>query len=163
MFEASDDATSGSVIAARLSESPELRVTLLEAGPDDDYSEQQRHPSRAPELWGPGADGPIVSNPMTTPNGTIDLHQGRILGGTSAINGLATLRGQPGDYDRWAELGLDGWAWNDVEATFIRAETDADLGTSSPIHGADGPLPVAEDGRYDIRGFLRWSGVDAGE
>ena len=67
--------------------------------------------------------------------------QGRVLGGTSALNGLATLRGLPEDYDGWASAGLDGWAWNDVLDTFIRAERDRDF-PGSPIHGSTGPLAV---------------------
>ena len=54
---------------------------------------------------------------------------------------LATLRGLPEDYDRWAKLGFDGWGWDDVKDTFIAAETDHDFG-SSPLHGDRGPLPV---------------------
>ena len=57
------------------------------------------------------------------------------------MNGLATLRGQPADYDGWAEAGLEGWGWDDVKSTFIAAERDVDFGPS-PIHGGDGPLPV---------------------
>ena len=53
---------------------------------------------------------------MRTQTGAITMIQGRILGGTSAVNGLATLRGQPDDYDGWAEAGLPGWGWNDVKS-----------------------------------------------
>jgi len=61
--------------------------------------------------------------------------------GPPPVNGLATLRGQPADYDAWADAGLEGWGWDDVANTFIAAERDMDFGTS-PIHGSDGPLPV---------------------
>jgi choline dehydrogenase len=73
--------------------------------------------------------------------GVIPMIQGRLLGGTSAVNGLATLRGLPEDYDGWAAMGLSGWGWDEVKDTFIAAETDRDFGPS-PIHGDRGPLPV---------------------
>ncbi len=133
--------TAGSVLAARLSESPGFSVTLLEAGPDHDaYDSAVLEPARASAAWAGGA--PIVTTPMAMETGqAILMLQGRLLGGTSAVNGLATLRGQPGDYDAWAAAGLEGWGWDDVVSTFIAAERDLDFG-SSPLHGNSGPLPV---------------------
>ena len=58
----------------------------------------------------------------------VAVFQARVLGGTSAANGMATLRGLPVDYDGWAAMGLDGWGWDDVADTFIAAERDADFG-----------------------------------
>jgi choline dehydrogenase len=133
--------TAGSVLAARLSEDPELSVTLLEAGPDHDaYDEAVLEPIRAADAW-TGEGEHLVPTAMATPTGAISMMQGRMLGGTSAVNGLATLRGQPADYDAWADAGLQGWGWSDVESTFMAAERDVDFGPS-PIHGSDGPLPV---------------------
>ena len=79
--------------------------------------------------------------PMTTETGSIPMFQGRLLGGTTALNAMATLRGLPPDYDAWAAAGLDGWGWDDVVSTFVAAERDLDFGPS-PIHGSTGPLPV---------------------
>ncbi len=133
--------TAGCVLAARLCEDPDISVTLLEAGPDHDaYDAAVREPIRAAEAW-TGAGEHLVPTSMTTQTGVISMIQGRLLGGTSAVNGLATLRGQPADYDGWAEAGLEGWGWDDVKNTFMAAERDMDFGTS-PIHGSDGPLPV---------------------
>ena len=84
---------------------------------------------------------PVAITPMAFGPGVIPMLQGRMLGGTSAVNGLATLRGLPEDYDGWHASGLTGWAWQDVMDTFIAAESDADFG-DSPIHGDRGPLPV---------------------
>lgn len=132
--------TSGSVLAARLSEDPSFDVTVLEAGPDDDiYGPGVLDPTRAPEAW-LGAQ-PVAMTPMFMGDTVIPMLQGRMMGGTSAVNGLATLRGLPEDYDGWAASGLDGWGWDDVVDTFIAAESDKDFGTSS-LHGSDGPLPV---------------------
>jgi len=133
--------TAGCVLAARLSEDSDLAVTLLEAGPDDDaYGEGVLEPARAADNWN-GAGEHLVPTSMATQAGAISMIQGRLLGGTSAVNGLATLRGQPADYDAWADAGLEGWGWDDVKDTFIAAERDVDFG-ASPIHGSDGPLPV---------------------
>lgn len=132
--------TAGSVLATRLSEAPDVDVTLLETGPDHDaYPPELLAPAEAAGLWGGHAS--IAMTPMATETGVIPMQQGRILGGSSAINGLATLRGQPADYDAWAQAGLEGWGWADVEQTFIAAEHDSDF-PDSPIHGSDGPLPV---------------------
>lgn len=132
--------TSGSVLAARLSEDPLLSVTLLEIGPDDDtYGDGILDPTRAPEAW-LGLQ-PVAMTPMMNGEGVIPMIQGRLLGGTSAVNGLATLRGLPEDYDGWAAAGHEGWGWREVIDTFIAAETDQDFG-SSDIHGDSGPLTV---------------------
>ncbi len=132
--------TAGSVLSARLSEHPESSVTLLEAGPDDDsYGELVLEPARAAEAW--TGVGSVAMTAMTTETGVIPMMQGRVLGGTSAVNAMATLRGLPPDYDAWAAAGLDGWGWEDVKDTFIAAERDADF-PNSPLHGDKGPLPV---------------------
>ena len=132
--------TSGAVLASRLSEDPRLSVTLLEAGRDDDtYHPSVLDPTRASEAWNGVTPMEVTFGKAET--GAIAAMQGRIMGGTSAVNGLATLRGQPSDYDGWAALGLEGWGWKDVESTFIALERDADFG-DSPLHGNKGPLPV---------------------
>lgn len=134
--------TSGAVLAARLSEDPTRRVLLLEAGPDDgDYSDAIRTPHREYDV--------VLSDPLGTrwsmalaPGATpTPVVRGSVLGGTSAVNFMAAVRGQPEDYDRWAALGLDGWAWAQVLPAFIRAENDLDLG-HRPLHGATGPLTL---------------------
>jgi len=141
--------TAGSVLAARLSESPEFMVTLVEAGPDHEaYDSAVLEPSRAAAAWSGAA--PVVPTPMIMKSGgVIPVLQGRLLGGTSAVNGLATLRGLPEDYNAWAESGLEGWGWDDVIDTFIAAERDLDFG-SSPLHGNSGPLSVRRWRREEL-------------
>ena len=132
--------TAGCVLAARLSEEPNLKVTLLELGPDDNsYDGDRLTPPKAPAAWLGAANAPMT--PMLFGAQVIPTVQGQILGGTSAFNGMATLRGLPEDYDGWEASGLSGWGWEDVVDTFVAAETDQDF-PDSPIHGSTGPLPV---------------------
>ncbi|MEM9518830.1 MAG: GMC family oxidoreductase N-terminal domain-containing protein [Actinomycetota bacterium] len=131
--------TAGSVLAARLSAAPGRKVTVLEAGPDDStYDESVLAPARAAAAWTANV---MHSVPMVGSAGPIEGLQARVLGGTSARNGMATLRGLPADYDGWEQRGLSGWGWADVLDTFIAAETDRDFGPSG-LHGDAGPLPV---------------------
>lgn len=132
--------TSGSALAARLSEASGHRITLLEAGPDERaYGDYVLDPSLAPDAW-KGA-GPIAQTTMTSEHGDISVFQARMMGGMSAANGLATLRGLPVDYDGWSAMGLDGWGWRDVLDTFKSLETDRDFGATD-LHGGEGPLSV---------------------
>ncbi|MGW6376077.1 GMC family oxidoreductase [Rhodococcus sp. NPDC055112] len=132
--------TSGAVLAARLSEDPERRVLLLEQGPDDaTYDDSVLRPTSAGDVW---AGTPFArAFPMQAGHATVQMVRGRVLGGTSAVNYLATMRGQPADYDAWAARGLDGWSWPDVLATFRAMENDLDCGASE-LHGSAGPLVV---------------------
>ncbi len=157
--------TAGSVVASRLSEDPGVRVTILEAGPDHDtYDDAVLVPAKAAAAWAGAV--PSAPTPLQLGGGrAIPMFQGRVLGGTSALNGLATLRGLPEDYDGWAASGLDGWGWDDVVSTFIAAERDVDFG-STPLHGAGGPLPVRRWRRDELSRAQRafYDGmVDVGE
>lgn len=132
--------TAGSVLASRLSEDQNIAVTLLEAGEDDSsYGPAVLDPALAPDAWiGTIA---VARSYMQTQPLAIPVLQGRLLGGTSAANGMATLRGLPEDYDGWQDMGLHGWGWKDVVDTFIAAENDRDFG-ETPLHGGSGPLTV---------------------
>lgn len=140
--------TSGCVLAARLSEDPARSVLLLEEGPD--------HTSYDHTVTSPG-HALIVSRRREFAQGLkldvdgrpVPLARGRVLGGTSAVNYLATVRGHPGDYDRWAARGNPGWAWPDVLPFFRKAERDLDF-PESALHGHHGPLTVA---RWSERTF----------
>lgn len=132
--------TSGSVLAARLSQDPDVTVVLLEAGGPDDYGDEILVPRRAPEVWSTLANATVTL--MASPAGPIPMVQGHVIGGTSAVNYLATVRGQPEDYAGWEAAGLPGWGWSDILRYFIAAENDLDFG-ASPIHGDSGPLRVS--------------------
>lgn len=131
--------TTGAVLAGRLSEDPSLSALLLEAGPSDDYGDAVLEPSRAPEVWSTFANA--TATVMSSSSGPIAMLRGNVVGGTSAINYMATVRGQPEDYDAWESSGLPGWGWSDVLKHFIAAERDLDFGPS-PLHGDAGPLTV---------------------
>lgn len=138
--------SSGGVAAARLAEDPSAEVLLLEAGPDfpDEavlpplFSVSGGHrwiPAGVPELeWGYW-DAPH-------PNGhRVRLARGRLVGGSSMVNGCVAVRGAPLDYDRWAAKGNAGWSWDKLLPYFKRIEHDADFG-AEPYHGQGGPIHI---------------------
>lgn len=134
--------SAGGALAARLSENPKNRVLLLEAG-------AASHPySRMPLSFGLLIDNPAAnwcyeSEPEpNTANRTIPVPRGKLLGGSSSINGLVWVRGQPLDFDTWAQMGCRGWSWHDVAPLFTRIETFVD-GDGSNGRGTSGPLKVS--------------------
>ncbi len=135
--------SAGSVLAARLSEDPEVQVALLEAGPHD-----QRLVVQCPAGLGLLARSPGVAQFLqTVPQpGLLGRrgHQprGRVLGGSSSTNAMCYIRGHADDYAAWAALGAPEWGWDDVRPWFIACEHNERLG--APLHGQDGPLNVAD-------------------
>ena len=134
--------SAGAALAARLTENPTTRVLLVEAG-------AASHPfSRMPLSFGllidhPTANWRFRSEPEPgTHHREIPVPRGKLLGGSSAINGLVFVRGQPLDFDTWAQLGNRGWAWDDVAPLFRRMETYE--GGGDALRGAEGPLHVSE-------------------
>jgi len=131
----------GCAVAARLSQDPRARVVLLEAGPAR-RGLMTRVPATAflasiaaRSNWG------FVGEPEPALNGRrLQLNQGRIVGGSSSINGMVYLRGHASDYDHWRQLGCAGWSGADVLPFFLRME-NSDRGASA-WHGSGGPLTI---------------------
>ncbi|MEZ5231322.1 MAG: GMC family oxidoreductase N-terminal domain-containing protein [Acidimicrobiales bacterium] len=133
----------GAVVAARVSEDPNRRVVLLEAGPD--------HPlaSALPADLVDGHDNSYTAHdwgleylPVSARADRTDrFPRGRVTGGSTAVNTTIALRGTPADYDGWAALGNPAWAWPNVLEAFKRLERDLDFG-DAPYHGDAGPISI---------------------
>ncbi|RWM39169.1 GMC family oxidoreductase N-terminal domain-containing protein [Mesorhizobium sp.] len=137
--------SAGSTLAARLSEDPSKKVCLLEAG-GDGKDLLIRAPAGIIALL-PGR--PKINNwgfetvPQEGLGGRRGYQpRGKALGGSSAINAMLYTRGNRRDYDEWADLGCDGWSWDEVLPYFRHAE--GNQRGSDALHGGDGPLRVAE-------------------
>jgi len=141
--------SAGCVVAARLSESGRHRVLLLEAGGEDDSFWV-----KMPLGFGKMYDFPkycwiYESEPEAGLNGArVRVPRGRMLGGTSSINGLVYLRGQREDFDHWRQLGNVGWGYEDVLRYFLKSE-DNERGADA-FHGKGGPLGVASSMRHEL-------------
>jgi choline dehydrogenase len=134
--------SAGCALAARLSADPERRVLLLEAGPSDRQLIRRVPAGHLGTVGDPRFDWCFrtEAEPQLN-NRRIAWPRGKVLGGSSALNGLLAIRGQPDDYNGWRELGCIGWSWSDVLPYFIRLENYGR--DASDLHGTDGPLPVS--------------------
>lgn len=134
--------SAGCVLANRLSASEGNQVVLLEAGPRDTNPWIHIPVGYFRTLGNPETDWCYKTMPDPGLNNrSIPWPRGRVLGGSSSINGLLYVRGQPQDYDQWAQMGNTGWSWNEVMPLFRRSETwNGPNGTA--VRGQDGPLSV---------------------
>jgi choline dehydrogenase len=114
--------SAGCALANRLSSDPSVTVTLIEAGGPDDR-EAIRVPRQYFSLWGTDVDWNYISTPQPgTAGRTHVMPRGKVLGGTSSLNGMVYLRGARSDYDGWAAAGCPGWGWDDVVTAFEELE-----------------------------------------
>ncbi len=153
--------SAGCVLANRLSEDPKVRVLLIEAG-GRDWSPYIHIPAGFMKLldhptltWGyhaepdPGTAGRAILYP-----------RGRVLGGSSSINGLIYVRGQPEDFDHWAQLGNRGWGWDDLLPYFKKAENWE--GDEDEVHGKGGPLFTSKMDRSPLCAAVIEAGKEIG-
>ena len=135
--------SAGCVLAARLSEDPAARVLLLEAGGRDSNPWIHIPVGYFKTMHNPATDWRYRTEPEPSLNGrSLDWPRGKVLGGSSSINGLLYVRGQAQDFDHWRQLGNAGWAFDDVLPYFIKAE-DQERGASE-WHGTGGPQAVSD-------------------
>lgn len=150
--------SAGSVLAARLSEQADVSVLLLEAGPRD-WNPMIHLPTGEIFMVGSSSDWQFKSEPEAQLGGyQVPLPRGRVLGGSSSINGQVYCRGHHRDYDEWRQLGNEGWDWESVLPFFKKAENWN--GSDNDLRGSKGPLRTAF-GRYN-NGLFR-AFIDAGK
>ncbi len=134
--------SAGCVLANRLSENPDLRVLLLEAGGKDSNPWIHVPVGYFKTLHNPNTDWCYKTEPDPGLNGrSLDWPRGKTLGGSSSINGLLYIRGQSEDYNQWRQLGNRGWGYEDVLPFFKRSEGHEK--GADDYHGGDGGLSVS--------------------
>ena len=135
--------TAGSILTNRLSANG-ARVCLLEAGPEDHHPFIHIPAGYIKNIYSRKLTWNFKSKPTEhTANRSFILPQGRVIGGSSSINGLNHVRGQPSDYDGWSQLGNQGWSYSEVLPYFKRSEKRIGMGNDE-VRGRDGELPVTD-------------------
>ena len=134
--------SAGCALAARLSEDPTVTVALLEAGGRDVNPWIHVPVGYFKTMHNPSVDWCFRTEGDKGLNGrSLQWPRGKVLGGSSSLNGLLYVRGQHEDYDRWRQMGCEGWGWDEVLPVFKRAE-DQERGEDE-YHGVGGPLTVS--------------------
>lgn len=155
--------SAGCVLAARLSEDPSCRVLLLEAGPEDRSIWMRMPAGMSRVVWGDRYSWAFTSAPEPQlENRRLGHPRGKVIGGSSSINGMVWLRGHPRDFDGWAQLGARGWSYEDVLPYFCRSETAP--AADDALRGNDGPVRITRgdvDASALAKAFVA-AGIEAG-
>lgn len=142
--------SAGCALAARLAQDRQTSVLLLEAGPADRNIWIHIPIGYGKTMFDKTVNWQFQSEPEPELKGRQVYHpRGRTLGGSSSINGLVYIRGQAQDFERWKELGNEGWGWDDILPYFRRSESN-ERGACT-YHGAKGPLGVSNiRGKHEL-------------
>jgi choline dehydrogenase len=155
--------SAGCVLASRLSENPDARVLLLEAGPPD-VADEIHIPAAVNLLFKSAYDWDYRTTSQDRAGGrAVYWPRGKVLGGSSSINAMIYIRGSRDDYDTWRDdYGCEGWGFTDLLPYFLRAESNSR--GASAYHGASGPLSV-QDLRYksDLTGAFIAAAKNCGQ
>ncbi len=153
--------SAGCAVAGRLSESGKYRVLLLEAGTKDTNPWIHVPLGYTKTYTDPRVNWMFDSEPEKELNGrTLYQPRGKVLGGTSSINGMVYMRGTPTDYDGWRQKGCEGWGYDDVLPFFRKAENQ-ERGPDE-FHGAGGPLNVSNPVRCALGDAMVQAAIEAG-
>jgi choline dehydrogenase len=153
--------SAGCVLANRLSADPKNRVLLLEAGGRDNWVWFHIPVGYLFAIGNPRADWMLKTEPEPGLNGrSLNYPRGKVIGGSSAINGMIYMLGQATDYDQWRQLGLPSWSWDDVRP-FFRKHVDHFLGEG--VHATGGEWRVEQPRlRWDILDAFREAAIQYG-
>lgn len=132
--------SAGAVLASRLSEDPSRDVLLLEAGPDFAPGDYPVSLTDAGIVATPDFNWNYASDDERTLGHAVPTPRGRVVGGSSAINGTVAIRARPSDFARWTARGVEGWSFEDVLPAFKAMENTP--GGDERWHGRDGPFPI---------------------
>lgn len=135
--------SAGCVLANRLSKNPDVSVALIEAGGPDKSPSIHMPIGYGKSLHDPVLSWKFYSQPDPGANQRrLPLPRGKVLGGSSSLNGMIYIRGHREDYNTWANLGCTGWGWDDILPYFKKSETYEHGGDD--LHGGNGPLAVTD-------------------
>ncbi|MEY2415793.1 MAG: choline dehydrogenase [Ilumatobacteraceae bacterium] len=149
--------SAGCALAARLSENPDRSVLLLEAGSDFDNSTTASRELTDASTMAGAAEGHEANwsfDASLTRSRSVSVRRGRVMGGSSTVNGGVFVRATPADFDGWAALGNDEWSFVKVLPFLKRMEDDRDF-PDAEIHGAGGPIPVSRPNASELHSLSK--------